>query len=104
MATGGDILDVETATPIDPEFLTALPMVREVRQRSARELLVTVDDAATALPKIVGAIEDAGFAVASSSEYRPSFDDIFATLVDRHRRERADTVAAQEAAAGERAA
>ena len=60
-------------------------MVRAVEQRSDRRFLVTVDDAGTASPAIVGAIEDAGGAVASSREYRPSFDEVFATLVSRHR-------------------
>jgi ABC-2 type transport system ATP-binding protein len=106
MATGGDILDVETRTPIDPDFLAQLPMVRGIDQRGARHFFMTVDDAGPALPKVVGAIEDAGFAVASSSEFRPSFDDVFATLVAKHRQEleARDEEAAAAAAARERAA
>jgi ABC-2 type transport system ATP-binding protein len=99
MATGGDILDLETETPVDPDLLSRLEMVRGIEQRSARHFLVTVDDAGTALPRIVGAIEEAGFEVASSSEYRPSFDDVFAALVSRHREtlERAEAEAAEAA-------
>ena len=47
---------------------------------------------------VVAAIEDADVAVESSTEHRPSFDDVFASLVSRHRRElaRAEAEAATE--------
>jgi ABC-2 type transport system ATP-binding protein len=86
LATGGDVLEVETANLVDSALLMDLPMVRAVDQRSGRRFLVTVDDAGKAAPAIVGAIEDAGGTVTSSREYRPSFDEVFATLVDRHRK------------------
>jgi ABC-2 type transport system ATP-binding protein len=89
-ATGGDVLEVETASPVDPGIFVSLSMVRSVEQRSATDFLVTVDEAGVAMPAIVGAIEDAGGAVTSSREYRPSFDDVFATLVARHRTEMTD--------------
>ncbi len=87
LATGGDVLDIETAGVTDSAHLVDLPMVRAVDQRSTHRFLVTVDDAGTAAPAIVGAIEDAGGSVTSSREYRPSFDEVFATLVDRHRKQ-----------------
>jgi ABC-2 type transport system ATP-binding protein len=89
-ATGGDVLEVETASPVDAAILVGLPMVRSVASRSERDFLVTVDDAGVAMPAIVGAIEASGGAVTSSREYRPSFDDVFATLVARHREEMSD--------------
>ena len=89
-ATGGDVLEVETASPVDAGILVGLPMVRSVEERSSRAFLVTVDDAGVAMPAIVGAIEAAGGAVTSSREFRPSFDDVFATLVGRHREEMND--------------
>jgi ABC-2 type transport system ATP-binding protein len=104
MATGGDVLEIETAAPIDPDLLARLPMVREVDQRGARHFLVTVDDAGTASPAIANAIDEAGFAVTSSSEFRPSFDDVFASLVARHRRELALAEDTARQAEGERAA
>jgi ABC-2 type transport system ATP-binding protein len=85
MATGGDVLDVETTSLIDPAVLAQLPMVRTVDQRSSTRLLVTVDDAGVASPAIVAAIERTGNHVASSREFHPSFDDVFGTLVARHR-------------------
>ena len=47
-------------------------------------LLVVADDAARATPRVNDAIADAGGEVESSREYRPSFDEIFAELVNRH--------------------
>lgn len=84
-AIGGDVLEIETTSPVDPAFLAALPMVRAVEQRSSSHLLVTVDDAGVASPAILAAVERAGSHVASSREYHPSFDDVFSTLVARHR-------------------
>jgi ABC-2 type transport system ATP-binding protein len=84
-ATGGDVLDIETTGFVEPDVLHGLPMVRAVDQRSGRRFLITVDDAGTAAPAIVGAIESAGGGVVSSREYRPSFDEVFTTLVSRHR-------------------
>jgi ABC-2 type transport system ATP-binding protein len=84
-ATGGDVLDIETTGSMELGVFEGLPMVRAIDQRSDRRFLVTVDDAGTASPAIVGAIEAAGGGVASSREYRPSFDEVFATLVSRHR-------------------
>ncbi|MDP9482620.1 MAG: ABC transporter ATP-binding protein [Chloroflexota bacterium] len=86
-ATGGDVLEIETAGIVDSALLVDLPMVRAVDQRSGRRFFVTVDDAGTAAPAIVGVIESAGGTVTSSREYRPSFDEVFATLVDRHRQQ-----------------
>jgi ABC-2 type transport system ATP-binding protein len=96
-ATGGDVLEIETASYLDSGTLDDLPIVRAVDQRSGRHLFATVDEAGTALPAIIAAIEEAGGEVTSSREYRPSFDDIFATLVERHR---AEIHAAEDGAAG----
>jgi ABC-2 type transport system ATP-binding protein len=85
LARPDDVLDIETTGSMELGVFEGLPMVRAVEQRSGRRFLVTVDDAGTASPAIVGAIEAAGGGVASSREYRPSFDEVFATLVSRHR-------------------
>lgn len=86
-ATGGDMLEIETANVIDGATVADLPMVLAVEQRSGRHLLVTAKEGGGALPAIIAAIETAGGDVTSSREYRPSFDDVFATLVSRHRAE-----------------
>jgi ABC-2 type transport system ATP-binding protein len=84
-ATGGEIIEVETADMFDAERLRGSPVVRNVDQRSARAFLLTTDEAGTALPQVLAEIEAAGGTVTSSREYRPSFDDVFAILVERHR-------------------
>jgi len=84
-AAGGDLVDVETATEIDPGALDRIPMVRGVRRLEPTLYRVTVDDAATAMPAIVDAVRAMGAEVRATREARPSFDEVFATLVERHR-------------------
>jgi ABC-2 type transport system ATP-binding protein len=82
-AIGGDVVGVETVTLFDGATLADLPFVREVRQDRPRHLTITVDDAGTAMPAVVEAIDQRGGEVASAREERPSFDDVFAALVKR---------------------
>ena len=89
-AVGGDVLEVETTAMFDGEQLRDLPVIREVRQLGPRRLRITVDDAGTATPDVVGAVERLGGEVSSAREERPSFDEIFSRLVKRDRRDRDD--------------
>jgi ABC-2 type transport system ATP-binding protein len=89
LAIGGDTIEVETAALIDRATLRDLPFVRSIDQLDARHLRFTVDDAGTALPDVVEAIRSGGGEVTSAQEVRPSFDTVFATLVERDRDERA---------------
>lgn len=104
-ATGGDVIEVETAAAFDAAQLTRLPSVRRVAQDGPRTFRVTVDEAGAATPAIVEAIGDGGNELVSAREYRPSFDEIFATLVERDRELRgvsdgsADVTPAEEEAA-----
>jgi ABC-2 type transport system ATP-binding protein len=84
-AMGGEMIEVDTVSMFDAELLSGLPLVRAVHQRSPREFLVTTDESRAALPPVLAAIEAAGGSVTSSREYRPSFDEVFAALVERHR-------------------
>jgi hypothetical protein len=59
--------------------------VRDVDQLDTSHLRVVVDDASTALPDVVEAVGASGAEVRSASETRPSFDTVFATLVERQR-------------------
>ena len=85
LAAGGDVIEVETAERFDGLALEELPFVRHVRQEGPRHLTLIVDDAGTATPDAVDAITERGGEVVLSREVRPSFDDVFATLVGRHR-------------------
>jgi ABC-2 type transport system ATP-binding protein len=88
-AMGGDLIDVEAGDRVDLSVLQDLPAVRGIRRINGGGVLrITVDDAATATPLVVEAIRGAGGEVRSTSEARPSFDEVFATLVTREQRER----------------
>ena len=80
-ALGGDLIQIRTAAAFDALNLEQVVGVREVRPRTPREFFVVVDDAATALPRIVEAIQAAGGTLVASSEVRPSFDETFSALV-----------------------
>ena len=82
-ALGGEVIEIETALPYDASALEQIPGVRSVRQRGARTFLVVADDAAQATPRVLNEITSNGVEVASSSEYRPTFDEVFAALVAR---------------------
>jgi ABC-2 type transport system ATP-binding protein len=97
-AMGGDVIEVETTEAFDGEVLRSLPEVRDVRTQGPRTFQVIVDEAGTATPAVVDAIADAGGHVAAAREVRPSFDDVFAELVER------DTQARKDAAAREKVA
>ncbi len=82
-AMGGDLLELETTARFDGTALAETPSVRHVRQDGPRTLTLTVDDAGSATPAVVEAIETLGGEVATVREVRPSFDDVFAALVAR---------------------
>jgi ABC-2 type transport system ATP-binding protein len=85
-ALGGDLVEIETAAPVDASTLRAVDGVLRVEQRGPTEVRATVADAAKTLPEIVEAITSAGGDVSSAAEARPSYDEIFAILVERARR------------------
>ena len=88
-AIGGDAVEIETSAHFDGDVLRELPLIRHVDQVDARNLRVTVDDAATAIPDVVAAVGERGGEVVSAREVRPSFDAVFATLVEREHDRRA---------------
>jgi ABC-2 type transport system ATP-binding protein len=89
-AMGGDVIEVETTDAFDGEVLRKLPAVRDVRQQGSRTFQVIVDEAGAATPAVVDAISEAGGDVAAAREVRPSFDEVFAELVERDARSRED--------------
>ena len=82
-ALGGEVIAIETSQVFDARSLERLSLVRAVRQPGPRELWVSTDDAGAATPDIVEAIRAEGGEVISAREYRPSFDEVFAELVQR---------------------
>ena len=85
LGTGGDVIEVETQEAFDARRLGAIEGVIGITQRGPREILVIANDAGTASPRVSAAIEALGAKVSSSSEYHPSFDEVFAELIRRHR-------------------
>jgi ABC-2 type transport system ATP-binding protein len=83
-ALGGEVIEVATSAPIDARTLPQADGVLSVRQLAARQLLFVVVDAGTATPRVNDAIERAGGTVEYSREYRPTFDEVFASLVTAH--------------------
>jgi ABC-2 type transport system ATP-binding protein len=100
-ALGGELVEVVTSRPFDARQLPPIEDVVEIRQASSVQLLVVAEDAARATPRVVDAISEAGGEVEATSEVRPSFDEVFATLVNRHEQALA---AAQGQPTGEQAA
>jgi ABC-2 type transport system ATP-binding protein len=88
-AAGGDVIEIETAARFDGLALEELPFVRHVSQEGPRHLRLTVDDAGTATPDAVAAVAERGGEIVLSREVRPTFDDVFATLVGRDASDRA---------------
>jgi len=84
-AIGGDMVDVETAAPIDLTSLRQIDGVLRIEERGPNSIRATVDDAARILPDIVDTITGAGGEVSSAAETRPSYDEVFALLVERDR-------------------
>ncbi|MEO8228696.1 MAG: ABC transporter ATP-binding protein [Chloroflexota bacterium] len=92
-AFGGEVLEVETEGIIDAPTLASEAIVGSVRQVGPRTIHVVVEDAASAIPAIIEAVESSGGAVGSIREFRPSFDQVFAALVEDARNDPAPDAA-----------
>jgi ABC-2 type transport system ATP-binding protein len=93
---GGEVLDIETDAPITPETISNVVEVLSARQTTPRRLMVVVDSAGTATPRLMQTISRAGINVVRMEEYQPTFDEVFAELV-RERRERRAAAEGQHA-------
>jgi ABC-2 type transport system ATP-binding protein len=80
-ALGGEVIEITTARAFDAVQLKGIAGVRDVRQDAPRHFLVIADDARTVLPRVVQQVHGLGGEVASSSEYRPSLDEVFTSLL-----------------------
>ena len=98
-AMGGDVVAVETTDPFDANLLLAVPTVHGVNQHGDRSFRITVDDASVAMAEVVEVVLQRGGEVATVQEARPSFDEVFALLVERDRAGRPDGTPADGQAA-----
>ncbi len=87
-AFGGDLIRLV----VDPErakeaaqVLNGQSNVKDARQAYAQPglILVSTDDAATALPSLVAVLRDHGIDVRESEQYQSPFDEVFLELVKR---------------------
>jgi ABC-2 type transport system ATP-binding protein len=84
-AMGGDLVTIETRDPVDAGVLRQVANVSRLEQRGPTEIRATVTDASATLPDLVEAITSNGGDVATATEVRPSFDEVFAVQVERTR-------------------
>ena len=104
-AFGGDVLEVTTTGIFDAAGLEGVAGIHDVRQTGPRDFRLVVDDAGEATADVMKAINGAGADVDAVRESRPTFEEVFTTLVERHRAETAEAAAdADPAADGARAA
>ncbi|MFW6068344.1 MAG: ABC transporter ATP-binding protein [Chloroflexota bacterium] len=85
-AYGGDIVDLIATERITYEQRNALAELEYVHgapeRVSQQHLRLIVDEAATAVMKLVSWCEKSGIIVDSVEEYQPPFDDVFVALVE----------------------
>jgi ABC-2 type transport system ATP-binding protein len=89
LASGGDLVEIETAAPIDPAVIGQHAGIRDVRSTGYRTLVLVADDAATLTPQLDDLVTGAGGRLVSARQVVPSFDDVFEQLVLRERAEAA---------------
>jgi ABC-2 type transport system ATP-binding protein len=82
-ALGGEVLEVQTGQAFDGSRLEEVSGVRRVNQNAPRRFFVITDDAGAATPRVMQAMQSLSAEVVSITEYRPSFDEVFAALVTR---------------------
>ncbi len=97
IAFGGEMLELETNQAIEPDLVAGIDGVLNVRQSGAHRFLIVVADAASATPRVMDALNGRAVDVVSLAEYRPTFDETFEVLVERHRAQRADEPAGTDA-------
>ncbi len=102
-AFGGDIVDMvlDRPAPLCVEATKAVEGVRETKVVGADALRVTVEDAKRGIPALIDAVEDAGAAVRSVTQARPTFDEVFIRLIEQHGGSRPPVGRLQTSAAGE---
>ncbi len=84
-AIGGDVIAIETKDPFNVGTLRDLAEVLAVEQTGPTKMRVTVASAAEDLPGIVEGVSGQGGEIVTVGEDQPSFDEVFAILVERDR-------------------
>lgn len=80
---GGEIVEVRTARSVDEKVIEGIEAVKKVQRRGPRTLLVVVEDAGAATPRIVEALTRDGTSAVSIEPFVPSFEEIFQIVVEQ---------------------
>jgi ABC-2 type transport system ATP-binding protein len=84
-ALGGEVVEVTMQGLFDVTTLRESPGIRGVRQTGPKTFQLVVDDAGTATPDAIQEMSERGAEVESVRALRPTFEEVFAALVDRAR-------------------
>jgi ABC-2 type transport system ATP-binding protein len=88
-AYGGEVLEVHTSQLFDAsQLVRGAGGILGIRQTGPRDLRLVVEDAGAASADVIQAISAASGEVDSVRELRPSFEEVFAELVERDRAQR----------------
>ncbi|MCA9973159.1 MAG: ABC transporter ATP-binding protein [Anaerolineales bacterium] len=86
-ALGGDVVELETETYLAPALVEQLkdqqPAVKETSRPSDRTLHLVVDDASTAMPALLGWLQQQDIRIVSVTQFLPPFDDVFVRLIEQ---------------------
>ena len=85
VALGGEVVEVTMQGLFDVGTLQRSRGVKGVRQTGPKTFELVVDDAGTATPDAIQAMAEAGTEVDSVRTLRPTFEEVFTTLVARSR-------------------
>jgi ABC-2 type transport system ATP-binding protein len=84
-ALGGDAVDISThgLTREALQLVREMPEVSEVKPLSLTTMRAFVSEAGSTMPKLVEVLRDHDVDIETVNEYHPSFDEVFAKLVQK---------------------
>lgn len=100
-ASGGDLVELETAAPFDPAPLARREDILEVRSTGPRTHVVVAVDAGTLTPLLDDLVTEAGGQLVAARQVHLTFDEVFTALVERDRAAHAGDGEPDQASAGE---
>ena len=86
---GGEMVDLKATMYLDPQRLDGLGQVEGVLaadRLGGAHLRLVVDDAGTAIPRLMEWAQARDIGVESIQEYQPPFDDVFVELIEKRER------------------
>lgn len=87
-AYGGEVVELRTAVGLPNEKfhpIKEFPFVVGAQQIDARNVRLVVQEASTAIPRLVEWSQENGVTLESIQEYLPPFDDVFVELVEKEK-------------------